>query len=343
MLNEEGRQGLMGMFQAFGFDHGDDYEKYIKDPKLINAIFDEDFLFKINELEKAKILKTFEINPQFLDAKTRVDDLDLATGNLELSVSLLTYLTTPQMGGFIQNHFTKDGKLQVLCVCPMASSLDDEVFIHEAGHAIHSSIISRDGNHYKVKNGIETLDYYAEEEFYDTELLMKNGSVERKAVDYMPGLLESNRKYKILNEVLHDVLTKMLLQMAKERGLTFGHKTDNPTTLYSNASSLVEDFVKNNLPLLKDSYMGDDPELFVRSFGTENLDKLASAVENVVTISMSDRDAIMEELNVDNIFSKDMLAFAKQSKKYSSRVRAYLDNYLTADSAIKDYEHSKQM
>ena len=341
MVDEEQQDAIMSLFKMMGYDRGDDYEAYISDDTIVDSVFDAKFISQVNHLEKQKILQTAVNNPQFIEAKDRIAQLNYADGDMTLLASMCMYLSNSGTGGFNQCHFGYDGSLRPICVCPLGATLDDEILLHELGHAYQTGLVSMQGNEFKVKTGLEVLDYKCEHDKFDYDKLFEGGVVSRgdAAVEQ---LSMSDRKYRLTSEVIHDILTKLLVQLSQSKGYKFGANDGScRKTIYSYASDMVESFVMDNLDFIKDAFMSDDPYMLIDALGKDKLDALEQYIERVVCVPLPKRQSILHEIESSGLDG----SYADMSKLsgWSSATKEYLSQFALAQDLLHGVKLQKSM
>ena len=202
------------------------------------------------------------------------------------------------------------------------------------------SIVSVTDDKYIVKNGIEVVEYDKCKEDYSKDKLLQGGSFSIKE-SYQTS---DSRRYQILNEVIHDILMKLIVKMANAKGLSFGKtKDDYLSSIYVRAREMVEPFVMANLDKIKECYKSDDPYMFDKMFGKdlgELLDRVSKAV-----ISLSEEEWVKAMSEIETKLGVDSSKVSKASILdkcvWTPKTKKILSYYYEADKAVVDFEKNK--
>lgn len=302
---------LRDLLKYLGFRYGKNYAEGLKNKSFLNIIFNPLLSSKLDDIEYDRKEMLLSNNASYNNIMEQIKKFKLETSQKSLFEDIKKYLYDNSTTAICINSH-EDNDLISICVCNIATSLHDETFIHEVGHAVESGIVKYDGRISIRKSG---LDIY--NKFDNENLLTEFG----------------HRKYEILNEVIHDYLMEELANNAKNKGISIGYgQAQNSRYMYG--FNLMKGFIEQNKQLIKECLI-EDPFKLASIMGKENYDKLAHIVEECVEISSKN---VFIEIN--NVIGKDKKSFfeiAHLNHKWSKETQQYLNCYLEAEKIFNEF------
>lgn len=348
-LNDEfvvskNKHRFISAFKCFGYDYGDDYDRYINDQNLMNRIFDKGLVDYFYEQQKQMEINLLRNNSQFMTAVKQVEQLDIKGGNWDYIRGIFNFSKGAKgnVGAYCTSYVNNKNELKHIIVCPLGVSLDTETVIHEVGHAICSNIISVDDDGFTYKSGyitvIKKFDYedFNEDKFFD--------ALTTDTKQNCKNWIDSIDDVKLCNEAFHDFSMKVVAFKAEREGLTIGLKDRNCPTYYEYAFPMIEDFVSKNIKLIKYSQIDEDPMMLAKHIGMDNFEKLSKAIHDCIKYLSMYSNEINAEYN-SKVGDRQVTPFemAHLEMDWSPEARKWLDTYLEAEEVFNSYYQSQQV
>lgn len=266
----------IALFNFLGIDHGDEIKPYLSDPRLHEIFYDE--LRKQYEVMTENFRrKCFENNIYFNDILQNLFSKGKVYGKNHMALILYNFLNNSCDVGAYMSAIKIDDSVKPICIFPFGLLIDNVVLIHELNHVLETDFYADDKepfircgfNRHTINTDEEELDYSKVVSIYD---------------HLQPKVKNSNCT--LLNEVINDYFASKVVGLIGDK-LTIGHASPF-VSFYSHAFYLMSNFIEENKDILIESRMSDDHDLFARFLGQENFDRLAKAVEELLSIDFSE-------------------------------------------------------
>ena len=251
-------------FKKMGFDHGDDYEKYLADSNCQKIIPSTEHADKICDLRTSLEHKAVEemllAMPHIANAKKRVEEADLVIKEGEFLSSIIKGLTC-----IVPNYKLENDELVPHPVMHICGNRDIDAFdctlIHEFNHVYELSLINYDES---VINSVSGWDICVDE---------------IKAKEEVSHEKDNNkRNYEMLNEVINELIAQEICTLMHKKGKFFFG--DSQTSLNTSRSSysflfcLAKDFYFEFKDAIIASRKNGNIEVIYDAVGKDNFEAL---------------------------------------------------------------------
>lgn len=254
------------LFKFLGFDHGNDYNEYLKDEKLKEILNDG----KITEPYYRLIDNAFSEHSMFNifynDVIDRLNKDGIDENKNDLYIPIYRYvmeLSNDAAWAYLFNKVKTD-KIRYICACTNYFSLSTQVLIHEQNHIVSW------GKFFKDKKIVNE----------------KLGGMGKLLID-SPRLL--------LNEVITDYFALKIYEKCKKDNFEVGAIGYKPSG-YSKMFMLLKGFIEENMQTLKECFISDEPNMIIEKFGKNNVKLLTTALNNFNKLEWEEVDEAIKEI-----------------------------------------------
>ncbi len=254
------------LFKFLGFDHGNDYNEYLKDEKLKEILNDG----KITEPYYRLIDNAFSEHSMFnifyndVIDRLNKDGIDEDEKNLYIPIyRYVMELSNDAAWAYLFNKVKTD-KIRYICACTNYFSLSTQVLIHEQNHIVSW------GKFFKDKKIVNE----------------KLGAMGKLLID-SPRLL--------LNEVITDYFALKIYEKCKKDNFEVGAIGYKPSG-YSKMFMLLKGFIEENMQTLKECFISDEPNMIIEKFGKNNVKLLTTALNNFNKLEWEEVDEAIKEI-----------------------------------------------
>lgn len=254
------------LFKFLGFDHGNDYNEYLKDEKL-KEIFNDG---KITEPYYRLIDNAFSEHSMFnifyndVIDRLNKDGIDEDEKNLYIPIyRYVMELSNDAAWAYLFNKVKTD-KIRYICACTNYFSLSTQVLIHEQNHIVSWGKF-----------------------FKDKKIVNEKLGVMGKLLIDSPRLL--------LNEVITDYFALKIYEKCKKDNFEVGAIGYKPSG-YSKMFMLLKGFIEENMQTLKECFISDEPNMIIEKFGKNNVKLLTTALNNFNKLEWEEVDEAIKEI-----------------------------------------------
>lgn len=254
------------LFKFLGFDHGNDYNEYLKDEKLKEILNDG----KITEPYYRLIDNAFSEHSMFNifynDVIDRLNKDGIDENKNDLYVPVYRYvmeLSNDAAWAYLFNKVKTD-KIRYICACTNYFSLSTQVLIHEQNHIVSWGKF-----------------------FKDKKIVNEKLGVMGKLLIDSPRLL--------LNEVITDYFALKIYEKCKKDNFEVGAIGYKPSG-YSKMFMLLKGFIEENMQTLKECFISDEPNMIIEKFGKNNVKLLTTALNNFNKLEWEEVDEAIKEI-----------------------------------------------
>lgn len=254
------------LFKFLGFDHGNDYNEYLKDEKLKEILNDG----KITEPYYRLIDNAFSEHSMFnifyndVIDRLNKDGIDEDEKNLYIPIyRYVMELSNDAAWAYLFNKVKTD-KIRYICACTNYFSLSTQVLIHEQNHIVSWGKF-----------------------FKDKKIVNEKLGVMGKLLIDSPRLL--------LNEVITDYFALKIYEKCKKDNFEVGAIGYKPSG-YSKMFMLLKGFIEENMQTLKECFISDEPNMIIEKFGKNNVKLLTTALNNFNKLEWEEVDEAIKEI-----------------------------------------------
>lgn len=254
------------LFKFLGFDHGNDYNEYLKDEKLKEILNDG----KITEPYYRLIDNAFSEHSMFNifynDVIDRLNKDGIDEDEKYLYIPIYRYvmeLSNDAAWAYLFNKVKTD-KIRYICACTNYFSLSTQVLIHEQNHIVSWGKF-----------------------FKDKKIVNEKLGVMGKLLIDSPRLL--------LNEVITDYFALKIYEKCKKDNFEVGAIGYKPSG-YSKMFMLLKGFIEENMQTLKECFISDEPNMIIEKFGKNNVKLLTTALNNFNKLEWEEVDEAIKEI-----------------------------------------------
>lgn len=254
------------LFKFLGFDHGNDYNEYLKDEKLKEILIDG----KITEPYYRLIDNAFSEHSMFnifyndVIDRLNKDGIDEDEKNLYIPIyRYVMELSNDAAWAYLFNKVKTD-KIRYICACTNYFSLSTQVLIHEQNHIVSWGKF-----------------------FKDKKIVNEKLGVMGKLLIDSPRLL--------LNEVITDYFALKIYEKCKKDNFEVGAIGYKPSG-YSKMFMLLKGFIEENMQTLKECFISDEPNMIIEKFGKNNVKLLTTALNNFNKLEWEEVDEAIKEI-----------------------------------------------
>lgn len=254
------------LFKFLGFDHGNDYNEYLKDEKLKEILNDDKITGSYYILLNNAFSEHSMFNIFYNDVIDRLNKDGIDENKNDLYVPVYRYvmeLSNDAAWTYLFNKVKTD-KIRYICACTNYFSLSTQVLIHEQNHIVSWGKF-----------------------FKDKKIVNEKLGVMGKLLIDSPRLL--------LNEVITDYFALKIYEKCKKDNFEVGAIGYKPSG-YSKMFMLLKGFIEENMQTLKECFISDEPNMIIEKFGKNNVKLLTTALNNFNKLEWEEVDEAIKEI-----------------------------------------------
>ena len=254
------------LFKFLGFDHGNDYNEYLKDEKLKEILNDDKITGSYYILLNNAFSEHSMFNIFYNDVIDRLNKDGIDEDEKNLYIPIYRYvmeLSNDAAWAYLFNKVKTD-KIRYICACTNYFSLSTQVLIHEQNHIVSWGKF-----------------------FKDKKIVNEKLGVMGKLLIDSPRLL--------LNEVITDYFALKIYEKCKKDNFEVGAIGYKPSG-YSKMFMLLKGFIEENMQTLKECFISDEPNMIIEKFGKNNVKLLTTALNNFNKLEWEEVDEAIKEI-----------------------------------------------
>lgn len=292
------------LFKFLGFDHGNDYNEYLKDEKLKEILNDDKITGSYYILLNNAFSEHSMFNIFYNDVIDRLNKDGIDEDEKNLYIPIYRYvmeLSNDAAWAYLFNKVKTD-KIRYICACTNYFSLSTQVLIHEQNHIVSWGKF-----------------------FKDKKIVNEKLGVMGKLLIDSPRLL--------LNEVITDYFALKIYEKCKKDNFEVGAIGYKPSG-YSKMFMLLKGFIEENMQTLKECFISDEPNMIIEKFGKNNVKLLTTALNNFNKLEWEEVDEAIKEIKKRKDLTTPLSQNAEIVLNAFNNVRKVRQN-LKQNSAIK--------